>query len=64
MCSNGILTGLQAVKSLVDCEEAALGETVRSANLPQLTVAYLGVHTLQQAATHGIEVPGALIASK
>jgi UrcA family protein len=64
VCSNGVLAGLQAVESLADCEEAALGEAVRSANLPQLTVAYLEVHTLQQAATHGIEVPGALIASK
>jgi UrcA family protein len=64
VCGNGSQVGLQVVESLVGCKEAALGEAVRSANLPQLTVAYLGEHTLQQAATHGIEVPGVLIASK
>ena len=63
VCSNRLL-GLQPVESLVDCEEAALGAAVRSANLPQLTVAYLGAHTSQQAAAYGIEVPGTFIASK
>jgi len=35
----------------------ALGEAIRSANLPLLTQAYLETHTFRQAAAYGIQVP-------
>jgi UrcA family protein len=64
VCGDSIQLGLKAVDSLAGCMETAVGEAVRSANLPQLTVAYLRTHTLQQAATLGIDVPAVLIAAK
>jgi UrcA family protein len=57
VCGNGVRVGLQTIGDFAGCVETALGEAVRSANLPQLTIAYLRTHTLQQATTHGIEVP-------
>jgi UrcA family protein len=57
VCGNGMRVGLQTIGDFAGCVETALGEAVRSANLPQLTIAYLRTHTLQQATTHGIEVP-------
>lgn len=64
VCGSGNQVGLQAVDSLTDCMETAIGQAVRSANLPQLTLAYLRNHTLQQAATLGIDVPAVLVAAK
>jgi UrcA family protein len=57
VCGNGMRVGLQTIGDFAGCVETAIGEAVRSANLPQLTMAYLTTHTLQQATTHGIEVP-------
>src|ERR1700722_4615279 len=45
------------------CYEKALGNAVRSANLPLLTLVYLATHTLQEAAAGGIGVPE-MIAAK
>ena len=63
VCGNGGRVGLETVGDFAGCVETAIGEAVRSANLPQLTMAYLRTHTLQQATTHGIEVP-VLMAAK
>ncbi len=51
------------IDDFAGCVETAIGEAVRSANLPQLTAEYLRTHTLQQATTHGIDVP-VLVAEK
>jgi UrcA family protein len=45
------------------CVQKALGDSVRSANRPQLTKVYLNTHSLQDAATRGIDV-SALMAAK
>jgi UrcA family protein len=39
------------------CSEKALGQAILSAHMPLLTQAYLGTHSLGQAAAHGIDVP-------
>jgi UrcA family protein len=57
VCGNGNRVGLRPVDNLAKCYEKAVGDAVRSANLPQLTMVYLGSHTLQDAATRGIDVP-------
>jgi hypothetical protein len=44
------------VANVSGCCEKAVGDAVRSANLPQLTLAYLRTHTPQEAAAHGIPV--------
>jgi UrcA family protein len=64
VCGGTDRVGLQAVYSFSGCIETTVGEAVRSANLPQLSVAYLRTHTLQQAATLGIDVPAVLVAAK
>ncbi|SRR6266849_7331629 len=63
VCGNGMRVGLQTIGDFAGCVETAIGEAVRSANLPQLTMTYLRTHTLQQATDHGIEVP-VLMAAK
>ncbi len=63
VCGHGNRVDLRAVPDFAACYERALGDAVRSANTPQLTIVYLKSHTLQDAATRGIEVP-ALVAAK
>ena len=63
VCGHGNRVGLRAVPDFAACYEQALGDAVRSANRPQLTIVYLRSHTIQDAATRGIEVP-ALVAAK
>jgi UrcA family protein len=63
VCGHGNRVDLQAVPDFAACYEQALGDAVRSANRPQLTLVYLRSHTIQDAATRGIEVP-ALVAAK
>ena len=63
VCGRGMRVGLQAVDDFAGCVESAIGEAVRSAHLPQLTMAYMSTHTLQQATAHGVDVP-ALVAAK
>jgi UrcA family protein len=55
-CGSGKRVGLKPVDDVSGCCEKAVGDAVRSANLPQLTLAYLRTHTLQEAAAHGIPV--------
>jgi UrcA family protein len=57
VCGRGMRVGLRPVDDFSGCIETAVGEAVRSANLPQLTLEYLKTHTLQQAANHQIDVP-------
>ena len=39
------------------CYEKALGNAIRSTNVPLLTQVYLETHTLRDAAARGIDVP-------
>jgi UrcA family protein len=57
VCGRSMRVGLRPVDDFAGCIETAIGEAVRSANLPQLTLEYLKTHTLQQAANHRIDVP-------
>jgi UrcA family protein len=45
------------------CSDDALGNAIRSANLPQLTMVYLRWHSVQTAQQHGIRIP-LLVADK
>jgi UrcA family protein len=62
-CTGANRVGLEPVDNVQNCTERALGEAVRTANQPQLTLAYLQKHTPQEAATRGIVVP-TLVAAK
>lgn len=48
--------------NFASCYEHALGEAVRSANRPQLTLVYMRTHSLQDAANRGIEIPTLVVA--
>jgi UrcA family protein len=61
-CTHGNRVDLKPSGDPVGCFEKALGEAIRSANLPLLTHVYLETHTLRQAATYGIEAPAQLAA--
>ena len=56
VCGSGKRVGLKPVDDVSGCREKAVGDAVRSANVPQLTLVYLRAHTLQEAAAHGIPV--------
>ncbi len=56
-CGDGGRVGLEPVASVHGCYEKALGEAVRSAHQPQLSIVYLATHTIRNAAAYGIEVP-------
>jgi UrcA family protein len=62
-CTGANRVGLEPVDNIQNCTERALGEAVRTANQPQLTLVYLQKHTPQEAATRGIVVP-TLVAAK
>jgi UrcA family protein len=62
-CTHGERVDLAPVPDPNACMEKALGGAVRSTNRLLLTRAYLGTHTLREAATHGIAVP-AQVATK
>jgi UrcA family protein len=57
VCTHGMRVDLKPVTNENACYEKALGDAIRSVNLPLLTQVYLATHTLQQAAARGIEVP-------
>jgi UrcA family protein len=57
VCTHGMRVDLKPVTDENACYEKALGDAIRSVNLPLLTQVYLATHTLQQAAALGIEVP-------
>jgi UrcA family protein len=56
-CTNGYRVGLAPSDDPQGCREKALGNAVRSANIPLVTQAYLATHTLREAAARGIDVP-------
>jgi UrcA family protein len=56
-CTHGMRVDLEPPISLNGCYEKALGDAVRSAHQPQLSIVYLATHTVRDAAIYGIEVP-------
>jgi UrcA family protein len=56
-CTHGNRLNLVPPDDPKGCYEKALGNAIRSANVPILTQIYLGTHTLQQAAASGINFP-------
>jgi UrcA family protein len=63
VCGSGNRVDLRPLTDFAECYEQAVGDAVRSANRPQLTLVYLRTHTLQDAAARGIDVP-LLVAAK
>ena len=57
VCTRANRAGLEPSPDPDACYELALGEAIRSANLPLLTQAYLETHLPRDAATYGIDVP-------
>src|SRR3977135_646791 len=56
-CTHGNRGDLAPAPDPAGCYEKALGDAIRSANVPLLTQVYLVTHTLGEAAARGIEVP-------
>ena len=56
-CTHGNRVDLAPVPDPEGCYEKALGDAIRSANMPLLTQVYLATHTLREAAARGIDVP-------
>jgi UrcA family protein len=63
VCTHGMRVDLQPSPDPKGCYEKALGDAIRSANLPRLTQVYLATHTFREAAARGIDV-SALLAAK
>jgi UrcA family protein len=57
VCSHANRVDLVPLDDSKTCQEKALGGAIGSIKVPLLTQIYLANHTLQQAATYGIEVP-------
>lgn len=57
VCTHGMRVDLAPSPDPEGCYEKALGNAIRSANLPLLTQVYLETHTLREAAARGIDVP-------
>lgn len=57
VCTHGMRVDLAPVPDQQACYEKALGNAVRSVNLPLLTQVYLETHTIREAAAHGIAGP-------
>jgi len=55
-CTGGNRVDLEPLLVPTACIEKAIGDAVRSAKQPQLTMIYLKTHTSKEAATHGIDV--------
>jgi UrcA family protein len=62
VCTHGNRVDLAPAPDPEGCYEKALGDAIRSANVPLLTQVYLQTHTLREAAAHGIEVPAQMAA--
>ena len=62
VCTHGNRVDLDPPASFHGCYEKALGDAVRSAHQPQLSMVYLAAHTRRDAAAYGIEVPVRLAA--
>jgi UrcA family protein len=61
VCTRGTRVGLLPADDKFRCYQKALGEAVHASNKPLITQIYLATHTLQEAASHGIE-PAQLVA--
>jgi UrcA family protein len=61
VCTRGTRVGLLPADDKFRCYQTALGEAVHASNKPLVTQIYLATHTLQEAASHGIE-PAQLVA--
>ena len=61
VCTRGTRVGLLPPDDKFRCYQNALGEAVHASNKPLVTQIYLASHTLQEAASHGIE-PAQLVA--
>ena len=63
VCTHGDRVGLEPSPDPEGCYEKALGDAIRSANVPLLTRVYLATHTLREAAARGIDVPAQVAAT-
>jgi len=61
-CTHGNRVDLAPALDLAGCYEKALGDAIRSANVPLVTQFYLVTHTLGEAAARGIDVPAQMAA--
>jgi len=61
-CTHGDRIDLEPLPDPQGCYEKALGDAIRSANVPQLTQVYLATHTVREAAARGIDVPAQIAA--
>ena len=61
-CTRGNRADLLPVDNAKACYENSLAAAVRSVKAAQITMLYLGRHTLQEATAHGIDI--AVLASK
>jgi UrcA family protein len=61
-CTRSNRVGLAPSPDPKGCSEKALADAVRSANLPLLTQAYLGAHSVREAMAQGIKMPGEIAA--
>jgi UrcA family protein len=62
VCTHGNRIDLAPAPDPEGCYEKALGDAIRSANVPLLTQVYLETHTLREAAARGIDVPAQMAA--
>ena len=62
VCTHGNRVDLVPSDDPKGCHEKALGEAIRSANVPLLTQVYLETHTPRQAAVYGIAAPAQVAA--
>ena len=63
VCTHGNRVDLAPAPDPVACYEKALGDAIRSANVPLLTRVFLETHTLREAAARGIDVPAQVAAT-
>jgi UrcA family protein len=62
VCTHGNRVDLAPAPDPERCYEKALGDAIRSVNVPLLTQAYLETHTFRETAAHGIDVPAQIAA--
>ncbi len=63
VCTHGNRVDLAPAPDPKGCYEKALGDAIRSANVPQLTKVYLATHTLREAAAQQIDVSAQIAAN-
>ena len=61
-CTHGNRVDLAPALDPAGCYAKALGDAIRSANVPLVTQFYLVTHTLGEAAARGIDVPAQMAA--